>query len=250
MIVELAVWLAASVLLCDHVLLRPVLFAFHLGREVIDRPPEGRLHTWAAVWRALRRTYKTYWTISVAAFAVLVIALVARPWSGLVLIATAALSFRAWRWHQNAASAPAHEPIARSPKCSVSRHPLTSLADSGGAPCSASKAQPSRAHHGEGCPRVSMASGICPVADSRTARSWPTELPGGGQVFCPLGQLVSGVTPLPAVAWVRRMLSPAVRTTWAWCSSRSTVALAMVLGISSSNPAGWRLLDKAMERFS
>ena len=32
---------------------------------------------------------------------------------------------------------------------------------------------------------LSMASGICPVADSRTARSWPTELPGGGQVFCP-----------------------------------------------------------------
>ena len=34
---------------------------------------------------------------------------------------------------------------------------------------------------------VSMASGICPVADSRTAQPWPTELPGGGQVFCPLG---------------------------------------------------------------
>ena len=32
---------------------------------------------------------------------------------------------------------------------------------------------------------VSTASGICPVADSRTARSWPTELPSGGQVFCP-----------------------------------------------------------------
>ena len=27
---------------------------------------------------------------------------------------------------------------------------------------------------------LSRASGICPVADSRTARSWPTELPGGG----------------------------------------------------------------------
>ena len=34
-------------------------------------------------------------------------------------------------------------------------------------------------------PPLSRASGICPVADSRTARSWPTELPGGGQVFCP-----------------------------------------------------------------
>ena len=32
---------------------------------------------------------------------------------------------------------------------------------------------------------LSMAGGICPVADSRTARSWSTELPGGGQVLCP-----------------------------------------------------------------
>ena len=32
---------------------------------------------------------------------------------------------------------------------------------------------------------VSTASGICPVADSRTAQPWPTELPSGGQVFCP-----------------------------------------------------------------
>ena len=47
---------------------------------------------------------------------------------------------------------------------------------------------------------LSTASGICPVADSRTARRWPTDLPGV--------QLVSGVTPFPAVAWVRRMLSP------------------------------------------
>ena len=70
----------------------------------------------------------------------------------------------------------------------------------------------------------------CPVVANRTARWWPTELPGV--------HLVSGVTPLPAVAWVRRMLSPAVMTTWAWCSNRSTVALAMVLGMSSSNPAG------------
>ena len=82
----------------------------------------------------------------------------------------------------------------------------------------------------------------CPVADSRTARWRTAELP--------TVQLVSGVTPFPAVAWVRRMLSPAVMTMWAWCSSRSTVALAMVLGMSSSKPAGCRLLDKAMERFS
>ena len=49
-----------------------------------------------------------------------------------------------------------------------------------------------------------------------------------------------GITPLPVMASVRRMLSPLVSTTWAWCRSRSTVAVAMVLGMSSSNPAGCR----------
>ena len=101
MTIELAVWLAASVLLCDHVLLRPALFAYHLGREVIDSPPERRLPTWAAVWQALRRTSKAYWTITLAAVAVLVIAVVAGPWSGLVLIAVTALGLRAWRCHRN-----------------------------------------------------------------------------------------------------------------------------------------------------
>jgi hypothetical protein len=42
------------------------------------------------------------------------------------------------------------------------------------------------------------------------------------------------------MAWVRRMLSPLVWQTWAWCMSRSTVAVARVLDISSSNPDGWR----------
>ena len=38
-------------------------------------------------------------------------------------------------------------------------------------------------HHSVGhCP---MASGICPVADSRTARWWPAGMPGGGQLFEP-----------------------------------------------------------------
>jgi hypothetical protein len=83
----------------------------------------------------------------------------------------------------------------------------------------------------------------CPAVVNRTARWWPGVLPEGVQV-------VSGVTPLPPVAWVRRMLSPVVMTTWAWCRSRSTVALAMVLGISSSKPAGWRFEDRAIERFS
>ena len=105
MIVELAVWLAVSVLLCDHVLLRPALFVFHLGREVLDAPPEGRLPTRAAVGRALRRTSKGYWTVTLAAIAVVVIALVAGPWSGLVLITVTVLGLRAWRWHRNKGSA-------------------------------------------------------------------------------------------------------------------------------------------------
>ena len=91
-----------------------------------------------------------------------------------------------------------------------------------------------------------MASGICPVADSRTAQWRPAELPSGGQVFCPQA---SGVTPFPAVAWVSRMLSPAVRTMWAWCSSRATVALAMVLGINSSKPAGVKVARQRDEAF-
>ena len=106
MIVELAVWLAVSVLLCDHVLLRPALFVFHLGREVLDPSPEGRLPTRAAVGRAWRRTSKGYWTVTLAAIAVLVIALVAGPWSGLVLIAVTVLGLRARRWHRNKGSAP------------------------------------------------------------------------------------------------------------------------------------------------
>lgn len=105
-IVELAVWIAASVLLCDHVLLRPALFALHLGREVLDPPPEARLPAWAAVRRALRRTSKAYGTITLGALAVVVIALVAGPWSGLVLIAVTALGLRSWRLHRNQGSAP------------------------------------------------------------------------------------------------------------------------------------------------
>ena len=98
--------------------------------------------------------------------------------------------------------------------------------------------------------RLSRANSFCPWAVSGSARWWPSELPTDGQGFCPVGQLVSGLTPRPRVAWVRRIESPLVMTTWAWCSSRSTVALAMVLGMSSSNPAGCRLDERAMERFS
>ena len=101
MIVELAVWLAVSVLLCDQVLLRPALFAFHLSRELLDPPSEDRLPTLAALGRAWHRTSKGYWTVTLAAIAVLVIALVAGPWSGLVLIAVTVLGLRAWRWYRD-----------------------------------------------------------------------------------------------------------------------------------------------------
>lgn len=108
--------------------------------------------------------------------------------------------------------------------------------------------------------RLSMASCFCPRAAINCARWWPVKLPGYGQRICPLigfggvghrgvGQF-SRVTPFPARAWVRRTESPLVWQTWAWCSSRSTVAVARVLGMSSSNPAGWRLELIATDRFS
>jgi len=82
-------------------------------------------------------------------------------------------------------------------------------------------------------------------------------LPGGGHRDCPVvassfarGYWARGLTPLPVVAWVRRMESPVVMTMWAWCRSRSTVALAMVLGMSSSKPAGCRFDESAMARRS
>jgi len=62
----------------------------------------------------------------------------------------------------------------------------------------------------------------CPVAANRIAR-WRRGFSARGSV----GQWRH--TPFPAVAWVSRMLSPAVITMWALWSSRSTVALAIVL---------------------
>jgi hypothetical protein len=90
-------------------------------------------------------------------------------------------------------------------------------------------------------------------------------IPGGGQEISPVvamdfpmdGHEIShrchvarGVTPLPVVAWARRNDSPLVTQMWAWCSSRSTVAVANVFGMISSNPAGCRLDDTASERVS
>ena len=59
-----------------------------------------------------------------------------------------------------------------------------------------------------------MANLICPVVANRTAQRWPLELPSGGRVDLPAGQPAKGFTPFPRVAWVRRMESPAVSTTW------------------------------------
>jgi hypothetical protein len=66
--------------------------------------------------------------------------------------------------------------------------------------------------------------------------------PGSGQL--------NGTTPLPARASASRWLSPLVTTRWAWCSSRSTVAVASVLGMIVSNPEGWMLLVTATDRRS
>ena len=58
------------------------------------------------------------------------------------------------------------------------------------------------------------------------------------------------LTPWPVSAWVSRTESPLVWQTWAWWSSLSTVAVASVLGISSSNPDGCRFELIATDRFS
>ena len=87
----------------------------------------------------------------------------------------------------------------------------------------------------------------CPVAVTR-------ELPGDGHGICPgadhhrPGAQLKGLTPCPARACDRRTLSPVVWQMWAWCSSRSTVAVASVLGMSSSNAAGWRLEEMAAQQ--
>lgn len=100
MLVELAVWLAVSVLLCDLALLRPTLFIFYLSNEVIDRPPDARLSIRATAVRVLRKTSKTFWTVNLVPVVVLAIALLTGPWSGLTLIAVTALIWWARRLRQ------------------------------------------------------------------------------------------------------------------------------------------------------
>ena len=94
-----------------------------------------------------------------------------------------------------------------------------------------------------------------PAAACRLAVKGHRDFPVGGQLIslrvdrlCPcwrsadlLAGQVSGVTPFPAVASASRRLVPSVRTKWAWCSRRSTVAVARVLGMIVSNPLGCRL---------
>jgi hypothetical protein len=97
--------------------------------------------------------------------------------------------------------------------------------------------------------RVSRDSGISRWADRRCPGSRTLEFLVGGHRISRGGQL-NGTTPLPASASASRWLSPLVRTRWAWCSSRSTVAVASVLGMIESNPLGWMLEVTATERRS
>ena len=83
----------------------------------------------------------------------------------------------------------------------------------------------------------------CPLVATRSALWWPPDVPVRR---CQ----ASGITPFPASAWDSRTLSPAVWQTCAWCISRSTVAVASVLGMSSSNADGCRFELIATLRFS
>ena len=88
-----------------------------------------------------------------------------------------------------------------------------------------------------------------------TPRGRTVDLPVGGHQFSRWRSGDLPVSrqwrhPLPRVASVSRIESPVVMTTWAWCKSRSTVAVAMPLGMSSSKPEGCRLEVTAMERCS
>lgn len=103
---------------------------------------------------------------------------------------------------------------------------------------------------------LSRATGFCPEAVVKPAWWRSRKVPGDGHGICPvltitgLGAQLKGLTPWPARAWACRTLSPLVWQRWAWCRSRSTVAVARVLGMSSSNAAGCRLEEIATERFS
>ena len=88
--------------------------------------------------------------------------------------------------------------------------------------------------------RVSRDSGTSSWADSWAPSRRTRDLHADGQLISLVGQ-PSGTTPFPAVASASRYEAPSVRTTWAWWRSRSTVAVARVLGMIVSKPDGWRL---------
>ena len=90
----------------------------------------------------------------------------------------------------------------------------------------------------EKCPLV--ANKDCPLA----AMNLPVV---GGRHWWSWGGQVKALTPCPCRAWARRTESPLVWHRCAWCSSLSTVAVASVLGISSSNPLGCRLDETATD---
>jgi len=82
-----------------------------------------------------------------------------------------------------------------------------------------------------------------PVGGHETSR-WADSNPPGRP------DQTSGFTPFPAVASASRSEPPSVRTRWAWWRKRSTAAVASVLGMMVSKPAGCRLLVSATLRFS
>ena len=99
MIVELALWGALWVLVCDNLLVRPALFSWCLGRELLSLGPSsaGRPSVREVLGRVLRRTAMGYVAVSVGAFVVVTVVLVAGQWSGVVLIPGAVWGVRLWR---------------------------------------------------------------------------------------------------------------------------------------------------------
>ena len=92
-------WLFVSVLVCDNLLVRPALFSWHLGRDLLSLGPSsaGRPPAREVLGRVLRRTAMGYVAVSVGAFVVVAVVLVAGQWSGVVLIPGAVWAVRLWR---------------------------------------------------------------------------------------------------------------------------------------------------------
>jgi hypothetical protein len=93
-------------------------------------------------------------------------------------------------------------------------------------------------------------TGVLPARGQLFSMFADTSSPGGRPRWVDRCGYVKGVTPFPARASARRCESPLVSTRWAWCRSRSTVAVARVLGMMVSKPLGWMLLVTATERRS